>query len=97
MYIGPGDLSLSLLGRGQVDSDEPEMLRALDRVLEATSRQRIVAGIHTNSPEYAARWITKGFRFVTVMADTRLLSTAASAAVSAVRGKVAAPIQSAIY
>jgi 4-hydroxy-2-oxoheptanedioate aldolase len=97
VYIGPGDLSLSLLGRGQVDSETPEMLAAIERIYEATSRQGIAAGIHTNSPEYANRWIAKGFRFVTVMTDTRLLSSAASAAVKAVKGKTPEPSQSGTY
>jgi 4-hydroxy-2-oxoheptanedioate aldolase len=97
VYVGPGDLSLSLLGHGQVDNDSPVMLRALDQIIEATTRQKLVAGIHTNSPEYAARWIAIGFRFVTVMTDTRLLSAAANAAVSAIKGKIAAPAQAGPY
>ncbi len=73
------------------------MLAAFDRIKAAAVQQGIIPGIHTNSPEYAVRCIEQGFRFVTVMTDTRLLTLAASGAVNAVRGKIGASKPTSIY
>jgi 4-hydroxy-2-oxoheptanedioate aldolase len=88
VYVGPGDLSLSLLGmeRSGIDLDDAEFLAALDRILAACEAAGIAAGIHTNSPDYARRMIDKGFRFTTIMTDTLLMRTMAERVVTAVRG-----------
>ncbi len=86
LYIGPGDLSMSLGGRQRVDLTEPNLVEALDAILAAARRHGRVAGLHTNSPDYARRMIDRGFRFVTVMTDTALLAGAAQSLVAAVRG-----------
>lgn len=85
LYVGPGDLRLSLLGAGGMDNHDPEFLDALARIVEAAAANDLVAGIHTNSPEYAHLMIVKGFRLVTLRTDTALLKTAAQQVVSAVR------------
>ncbi len=88
IYVGPGDLSLSLFGmeRSGIDLDDPEFLGVLDKILAACQENGVYAGIHTNSPAYARRMIDKGFRFTTVMTDTLLLRTLANRVTSAVRG-----------
>jgi len=85
VYIGPGDLSLCLDGQERVDLTEPHLVEALDTILAAAQKRGVVAGIHTNSPEYALKMIEKGFQFVTIMTDTRLLGSAARQAVAAVK------------
>lgn len=86
IYIGPGDLSLTLRGKGGVDLTYPRFMEALETVLAATKKHGVVAGIHTNSPDYALKMIEKGFQFVTVMTDTRLLASISSQIISAVKG-----------
>ena len=85
IYIGPGDLSLTLGSSQLIDNDDPQYLAALDKVLSACRQHHIAAGIHTNEPDYARRMIVKGFQFVTVMTDTTLLGTMARQMVTAVR------------
>jgi 4-hydroxy-2-oxoheptanedioate aldolase len=85
VYIGPGDLSLSLGLRKRLDNDEPAFLGALDTILATCARHGVVAGIHTNDPAYALQMIARGFRLVTVMTDTTLLGAMAQKTVSAVR------------
>jgi 4-hydroxy-2-oxoheptanedioate aldolase len=77
---------MSLGGRQRVDLTEPNLVEALDAILAAARRHGRVAGLHTNSPDYARRMIDQGFRFVTVMTDTALLAGAAQSLVAAVRG-----------
>ncbi len=86
VYIGPNDLGLSLgLGPGGMDSDWPALVEAIDAVLAAARTHGVRAGIHTNSPQYAIRMLDKGFQFVTIASDSRLLTAAASRAVAEVR------------
>lgn len=92
VYIGPGDLSLSLGGTQRVDLTEPMLVEALDTILAAASRYGKVTGLHTNSPEYARGVIEKGFQFVTVMTDSTILGTYAKSLVAETRNEKAAPL-----
>ncbi|MGB0385825.1 MAG: HpcH/HpaI aldolase family protein [Ardenticatenaceae bacterium] len=87
IYVGPGDLSLTLSGKGGVDLTDPLFLEALDKIVAACQKHGVVAGIHTNSPAYALQMIEKGFQFITVMTDTRLLARAAREMITGVKGE----------
>lgn len=85
VFVGPSDLGQSLgVGPG-MDRTEPAVLEAIDAVLAAAERNGVVAGIFTGSVEYASRMLGKGFRFVTVLSDGRLLASAAAQTVAALR------------
>ena len=83
IFVGPSDLGQSL-GRGPgMDRDEPAVVDAFERVLAAAREHGLPAGIFTGSPEYASRMVEKGFRFVTISSDARLMAAAAAAVVNA--------------
>ena len=87
VFVGPSDLGQSLgLGPG-MDRAEPAVLEAIDAVLAAAERNGVEAGIFTGSVEYASRMLDKGFRFVTVLSDGRLLASAAAQTVAALKAK----------
>lgn len=86
VYIGPSDLSLSLGCRPTFDDVDPEVSQAIDHVLERAKAHGIVAGIHNGSPEAALRRIEKGFQFVTVSSDARLMAAGARQVVDTMRG-----------
>lgn len=86
LYIGPGDLSLSLGMTPHQDSREPIMVEAQARILAAAKANGLMAGIHNASGAYAREMGEKGFDLVTVGNDTRLLAAAAKAAVTSARG-----------
>ena len=75
IYVGPSDLSISLGYPPRLDSDEPEVVASIDLIVSRAREKRIFAGIHTESPVYAQKMISKGFRFVTVASDLRLLTS----------------------
>jgi 4-hydroxy-2-oxoheptanedioate aldolase len=81
LFVGPGDLGLSLgLGPGQ-DREEPELAAAFQRVLAACRGAGRRAGIHAGSASYAARMAAQGFDLVTVWVDAvAIASTLAAAA-----------------
>jgi len=87
LYIGPGDLSLSLGLTPHQDSRDPVMVEAQERILAAAKSNGLIAGIHNASGPYAHKMGDKGFDLVTVSNDTRLLAAAAKAAVTAARGE----------
>ncbi|TAM56399.1 2,4-dihydroxyhept-2-ene-1,7-dioic acid aldolase [bacterium] len=96
VYIGPADLSFSLTGRFGFDHAEGTVqFQAVERILAAAKRNGVAAGIHTGSPNYAAKMIALGFNLVTINSDAKLLDAAARAAVAQARaggGEVSATV-----
>jgi 4-hydroxy-2-oxoheptanedioate aldolase len=82
VYVGPGDLSLSLRGKAGLDHQDDEMLGILRRIVETAGAHGKVAGIYTGSATYARQMRSMGFQFLTIACDTRLLKAAADAAVA---------------
>ncbi len=69
VYVGPADLSQSLGGPPGADFDEGPVPEALDKILDATKRHGVKAGLHNASVAYSQKMIDKGFQFVTVQSD----------------------------
>ena len=74
VYIGPGDLGLSLGYEAKLDQTEPVVVDAIKRILEAADNAGIKAGIHCLTPTYAREMLGLGFDLVTVGMDIRLLT-----------------------
>jgi 4-hydroxy-2-oxoheptanedioate aldolase len=85
VYIGPGDLSLALGCTPSFDEVAPAVAQAIDHILDRAKAHGVVAGIHNMSPEAARKRIAKGFQFVTVGSDARLMAAGAQLAVKAMR------------
>ena len=87
IYIGPADLSLTV--DEEPSFDRPENSKAYSqilKILEHAKKNKIFAGIHNGTPEYALKMIDKGFNFVTIGADQRSLSIDARAIVKKMKG-----------
>jgi 4-hydroxy-2-oxoheptanedioate aldolase len=85
IYVGPSDLGLSLGMTPILDREEPKILGIYEKLLSATKRRGLFAGLHNGSAPYAARMIGMGFRFVTIANDSGLMAKAAREAVQAAR------------
>ena len=85
VYIGPSDLSLSLGCTPTFDNVEPKVAQAIDHVLERAQAHGLVAGIHNGTPEAALKRIAKGFQFVTISSDARLIASGSQQVLSAMR------------
>src|SRR5687768_13034984 len=94
VYIGPSDLSLALGCRPVFDDVDPPVQQAIDHILERAKAHGLVAGVHNGDPAVALSRIAKGFQFVTVGSDARLMAAGAKQAVERMRaGKAtAAPV-----
>jgi 4-hydroxy-2-oxoheptanedioate aldolase len=77
IYIGPSDLSLALGCTPTFDDLDPRAAEAVDHILARAQAHGIVAGIHNGSPDAALKRIAKGFQFVTVSSDARLMAAGA--------------------
>ena len=62
------------------------MVEAIDLILAKAREHGVAAGIHNGTPEYALKMIEKGFRFVTVSSDARLMASGAQQVVKTMRG-----------
>jgi 4-hydroxy-2-oxoheptanedioate aldolase len=92
VYIGPSDLSLSLGCTPAMDDLDPKVAQAVDHILARAKAHGLVAGIHNTGPESALKRIAKGFQFVTVSSDARLIAAGAQQVIATMRaGKAAAP------
>ena len=76
VYIGPSDLSLTLGGKPGLDHTDGKVVDALDTILAGCKRHGVHAGLHTGSPAYAKQMVAKGFDFVTLLNDSRILTAA---------------------
>jgi 4-hydroxy-2-oxoheptanedioate aldolase len=86
IYVGPADLSNALGCTPKFDQDEKPVVEAIDHIVGETVAAGKIAGIHNGTTSYAKRMIEKGFRFVTIASDARLMAAAAKATVTEMKG-----------
>lgn len=86
VYIGPSDLSLSLGCKPTFDDVDPKAAQAIDHVLARAKAHGVVAGIHNGRPDSALARSRKGFRFVTISSDARLLAAGSQQILAQMRG-----------
>ena len=67
------------------DDVDPPVAQAIDHILERARAHGLVAGIHNGSPDAALARIAKGFQFVTVSSDARLMAAGAQQVLSTMR------------
>lgn len=85
IYIGPSDLSLSLGCKPVFDDVDPPVAQAIDHIVERCKAHGVVAGVHNGVPAVARARIAKGFRFVTLGSDARILAAGSQELLSAMR------------
>jgi 4-hydroxy-2-oxoheptanedioate aldolase len=85
VYIGPSDLSLSLGCTPTFDDLDPKAAQAVEHILARAKAHGVIAGIHNGTPESALKRIAKGFQFVTISSDARLMAAGAQAVIAKMR------------
>lgn len=85
IYIGPSDLSLSLGCKPVFDDVDPKAAQAMDHILERAKAHGVVAGVHNGRADVARARVARGFRFVTLGSDARLLAAGSQELLSAMR------------
>jgi 4-hydroxy-2-oxoheptanedioate aldolase len=87
IYIGPSDLSLALGCKPAFDEVDPKVDQAISHILARAQAHGVVAGIHNGLPEVALARIARGFRFVTVGSDARLMAAASQQVLAKMRAR----------
>ena len=87
VFVGPSDLGQSLGYGPGPDREEPEVVEAIDRVLAAARDRGLVACTFAGSTEHASRMVEKGFRFINVSTDVRLMAGATAEIVAKLKGE----------
>jgi 4-hydroxy-2-oxoheptanedioate aldolase len=70
-FVGPGDLSASLGRPGQ--SDHPEVVKAIHRVIDESRKHGVIPGVHTDSVKTAQYWIGEGMQLIGFYTDIKLI------------------------
>ena len=90
IYIGPSDLSLALGCRPVFDDVDPPVAQAIDHILERATAHGVKAGVHNGIAEGALARIAKGFRFVTIGSDARLMAAGSQQVLAKMRASAPA-------
>jgi 4-hydroxy-2-oxoheptanedioate aldolase len=64
---------------------DPKAAQAMDHILARAKAHGVVAGVHNGRPDVALARVAKGFRFVTVGSDARLLAAGSQDILQAMR------------
>lgn len=85
VFVGIGDLRLTMVGKAGFDPADPTVDAALDDILTSAQAQGIIAGVFAAGVDHGIELIGRGYRFVSVATDTVILAGASASMVDAVR------------
>jgi 4-hydroxy-2-oxoheptanedioate aldolase len=85
IFIGPNDLAISMGLPNSLNPTEAKVVDTITRILAACKRHGVKAGIHTGSAATAKAMIAKGFDFVSILSEARILAEAATSLVNEVK------------
>jgi len=78
VFIGIGDLRLTMTGRAGLDASDAVLDAALDELLATAKRHGVVAGVFAAGPDHGIELIRRAYRIVSAMPDPALLSRPAA-------------------
>jgi 4-hydroxy-2-oxoheptanedioate aldolase len=88
IFVGPGDLSVSLGAMGPAGAER--MAKAIETVLAAAQKRKKIAGIFCARPEDVGRWAGKGASFFILASDAMFLGAGVKAGAEMARKLVGA-------
>lgn len=86
-YVGPSDLGLSMGEEATLAPSSQKVLDGIKKIADLTNEAGLIPGIHCDGPETILTRYETGYRYATLLNDTRLLFAACQNGVNAVRGK----------
>lgn len=85
VYVGPGDLSLSMGVAPSMSPKDPRVLAVMARVRERAAARGLITAVHTDGAATALERYREGFQLCSMPTDMRLLLNAAKAQLDAVK------------
>lgn len=83
VFMGPFDLSQSYGHTGE--SGHPDVMKAMQSVIDATRGTGVATGTIAGTPEMAQEWLDRGISFLVYSSDLGLMGSAGRAALSQIR------------
>ncbi len=88
VFVGIGDLRLSMTGQAGLSAADATVDAALDAILASARAHGIKAGLFAADTDHAINMLGRGYEFVTVMNDISLMTSAATSVLAAVRASL---------
>jgi 4-hydroxy-2-oxoheptanedioate aldolase len=73
VLVGPSDLGLSMGKEAQSNQTDPDVVNAIEHILDAAKKAGKKAAIFNSNVDYAKQMAAKGFDLVTVASDTAMI------------------------
>ena len=89
VYVGPGDLSISMGHPPTLDPSDKGVLAAIAEIAKKTRAAGKIAGVHTDGAATAAKRYAEGYQFCTLLNDIRVMANAVNAMVKETKGMAA--------
>ena len=77
VFVGSGDLKLSLTGKAGHSTDSPLFDDAIDKIVSFCGKHQVIPGIWFANIEDAKKMRDMGFRFIAVKSDSMMLAESA--------------------
>ncbi len=90
VYVGPSDLGLSMGEEATLAPKSPKVLDGIQKIADLTNAAGLIPGIHCDGPRTIKERYGRGYRFASLLNDTRLLAAACQNGINEVRGEAPA-------
>ncbi|MFN4904403.1 MAG: HpcH/HpaI aldolase family protein [Planctomycetota bacterium] len=79
VFVGPNDLLASMGKTPQMETDDPQFVDALDKILRSAKSHGVAPGIHVADAQAAKRRMEQGWQFIAVSSELGFMNQAAGA------------------
>jgi 4-hydroxy-2-oxoheptanedioate aldolase len=86
LFVGPSDLTISLTGGKSVDSSSELTKKAMEKIAAAAKKHNRAAGVFGANGPFCVGAARMGYRFISAVSDTNLLSLGAKAFLDSTKG-----------
>ncbi len=90
VFVGPNDLLASMGKTPQMETDDPQFVEALDRILRSAKSHGVAPGIHVADADAAKRRIEQGWQFIAISSELGFMNQAAASTLQGL-GRSGAP------
>lgn len=87
VYVGPADLSLSMIGHPTGEPSDPTVTAAVDQIRKTVQQAGGLAAVHNLSVDHTMKMADKGWDMVTGPSDVGLIAAASAEAVRRIKGR----------
>lgn len=87
VYVGPADLGLSMGEEATLAPTSQKVIDGIKKIADIANDAGLIPGVHCDAPGTILTRYEQGFRFCTLLNDTRLLMAACQNGINAVRGE----------